>query len=281
MENYTPVIGRRLNIKVRAALCYSLALLGLGVFILVRYNIYSTSDYPNCQFGHFKTNIYIISVANLICGLLIGSASILQLNAIKEWVGGNINTQDFWQHYYREYNRILGLILFLLQISVIGFITSNEFRVFNPSECDPYVYYILLINVDVLYNILLIGVAVYLGVYLVFGVLYGLWMITQEFYELCCLDIRLSNFGFGMFGRGRTSTSDILPITNQIVIQIPDTQPSDSQQQHQQIIPEIIPENVQFIKSYECIVCIKKTDGKLSNGLKGVCKNCVSQLRFD
>ena len=279
IEDYTPIRGRRFKIRATAALCYSLSLLGLGVFMIVRYNIYSTIDYPNCKFGNFKTNIYIISVADLFCGLLIASASIAQLVAIREWSVGHINSRDFWRDYYREYNSTWGLILFILQISVVGFATSNEFRVFKPSYCDPYLYYVILVNVDVLYNILLIGVAVYLAGYLVFGVLYGLWSIISEIGALCCIDIRLSNYGFGLFVRGRIRTSQISPITNQISIPIPNGQNSPTAQ----VIPKIIPDVIEFIEPVECVICIDPQNKgvKFSNCTHWVCEVCWSRLMLD
>lgn len=278
MDDYTPAIGRRLNIKAGAILFYSLTLLGLGLFLLFRYKYYSASDYHNCQFRNFKTNIYIISVANLICGLLIASASIVQLAAIREWSVGQISSRDFWRDYYQEYNSKWGLILFVLQISVIGFATSNEFRVFTPSYCDPYVYYAILVNVDGLYNILLIGVAVYLTGYLIFGVLYGLWSIISEIGALCCIDIRLGNYGFGLFVRGRIRTSQISQITNQITIPIPNGQNNDIPPQL--VIHTIIPDGIEFTEPDECVICInpQKKGVKFSNCTHWVCEVCWSRL---
>jgi hypothetical protein len=282
IEDYTPIRGRRFRIRAAVALCYSLALLGLGVFILVRYNIYSTSDYPKCQFGNFKTNIYIISVADIFCGLVIGSASIFQLVAIREWSVGHLNSRDFWLNYYKEYNSTWGLILFILQISVIGFATSNEFRVFTPSECDPYVYYAILINVDVLYNIVLIGVVGYLSGYLIFGVLYGLWSVIREIGALCCMDVSLGNFGFGLFARGRTRIGVISPMPNQIVIPMIAEQTNNAQTQ-QQIIPKIIPKVIQFTEPDECVICIDPQccGVKFSHCTHWVCEVCWSRLMLD
>jgi len=282
MDDYTPAIGRRLNIRAAAMLFYSLTLLGLGVFLLVRYNIYSTIDYPNCQFGNFKTNIYIISVANLICGLLISSASIVQLVAIREWAAGQITSRDFNTEYYREYNATLSVILFILQISVICFATSNEFRVFAPSECDPYVYYAILINVDGLYNIILIGVAAYLVAYLVYPVLYLLWTIMREIGNLCCMDVRLGNFGIGWLGRGRTRAVVISPMPNQIIIPIPASHTNDTQIQ-QQVIPKIIPEVIEFTAPDECVICIDPQHNgvKFANCTHWVCEVCWSRLMLN
>lgn len=283
MEDYTPTIGRRLNIKTGAALCYSLTLLGLGVFLLVRYNIYSTIDYPNCQFGNFKTNIYIISVANLICGLLIASASIVQFVAIREWAVGQITSRDFSREYYREYNGTLSVILFILQISVMCFATSNEFRVFAPNECDPYVYYAILINVDGLYNIILIGVAAYFAAYLatdlVYPILYGLWTIFREIGEVCCSNVRLRNFGFS---RGRSRSIQISHITNQTVIPIPASHTNDTQTQ-QQVIHKIIPEVIELTIPDECIICIdpQHKGVKFANCTHWVCEVCWSRLMLD
>ncbi len=283
MDDYTPAIGRRLNIRAGAMLIYSLALLGLGIFLLVRYNIYSTIEYPTCQFGNFKTNIYIISVANFICGLLIASASIVKLVAIREWAVGQITARDFIREYYREYNATLSVILFILQISVICFATSNEFRVFAPSECDPYVYYAILINVDGLYNIILIGVAAYFAAYLatdlVYPILYVIWSIFREIGELCCSNVRLGNFGFG---RGRTRAVVISPIENQTVIPIPASHTNDTQMQ-QQVIPKIIPDVIEFTTPDECIICIdpQHKGVKFANCTHWVCEVCWSRLMLD
>jgi hypothetical protein len=205
----------------------------------------------------------------------------VQLIAIKEWSLGHINSRDFWVNYYKEYNSTWGLILFILQISVIGFATSNELRDFTPNECDLYVYYIILINVDVLYNIVLIGVVVYLIGYLVFAILYGLWSMIREFGTLCCIDVRLSNFSFGLFARGRIMTGQISPITNQIVIPIHVTQTNDTQTP--QMIPKIIPEVIQITEPDECVICIdpQKNGVKFGNCTHWVCEVCWSRLMLD
>ena len=283
ISEYTPKISRQLRIKATASLGYSLTLLGLGIFILTRYHIYSTPKHPNCQFGDFKTNTYIISVVDIVSGLILASFSYIQLVAIWEWKQRKITAYEFWTEFYREYNSSTCLILSILQISVIGFATSSMFRVFDPSECDPYLYYSLIANVDIFYNIVLIGVVCYLAGYLVLWILYGIYAFCRQYLITCCSDdfIRLMGH-FGLYNRGRLRRQ-IAPVDNTQntfgVLGGSNTNTNTVVFVNQEI-PKIIPESFVIDKHEDCVICIEpQTNGvKFGNCSHWVCEVCWSRL---
>ena len=290
--DYTPAVGRRLSIKATASVAYSLTLLGLGIFILTRYHIYSAPKHPNCQFGDFKTNIYIISVVDILSGLILASFSSIQLTAIWEWKQGKITAHEFWTEYFREYNSSTSLILSILQLSVIGFATSSMFRVFTPSECDPYLYYSLIANVDIFYNIVLIGVVCYLGGYLVLGILYGIYEVCRGYFVNCSSDdfIRLMG-NFGLYNSARlrrqiapanNASPRITLDTSQNILGVPGTSNTNTNTIIfvNQEIPKIMPELFIIDPHDDCAICIEPQNNgvKFGNCSHWVCEVCWSHL---
>jgi hypothetical protein len=292
IPDYTSAIGRRLTIKAVALLGYSLTILGLGIFIPIRYHIYSAPKHPNCQFGDFKTNTYIISVIDILTGLILASFSAIQLIAIREWERGKITTHEFWTEYFREYNSSTCIILFILQLSVIGFVTSSMFRVFNPCECDLYLYYSLIANVDIFYNIVLIGVVCYMVGYLVLGILYGIYEICRGYCINCYGNdfIRLiGNFGLYNGARLRRQIAPtnndsprITLDTSQNILDEPSTSNTNTIVLVNQEIPKIMPELLVIDPHDDCVICIEPQNNgvKFGNCSHWVCQICWSRLMY-
>ena len=279
--DYTPSIGRKLKNQYSFTLTYSLILLGLGIYCLVRYNIYSDADYPECQYEDLKINTYIIGIGNIFMGFILASASLILLAATRDWSHGRITTHEYWHNFYREHNSLSKIILFVLQLSVIGFASSNVFRVFDPSGCDPYLYYVLIVNVDIFYNIVLIGIAIYVAGYFVINLLGCMFELIRSYFQSCCCDDSIRLIGnFGLFNRGRVGRQ-ISPIMDHrqldrvAQISIPIEVDTNSQN-----IPRIIPELVEFGAPDDCAVCIEpqKSGVKFENCQHWVCDVCWSQL---
>ena len=283
IQNYTPSIGRKMKILPSLTLGYGIILVGFSLFILIWYNAYS--DYPECQYIDFRIYIYIISIENLLIGFLIISASIILLKSIRDWARGNITSRDYWDDFNSQYNTVLRLILLILQLSAIGFISSKVFRAFNISSCDPYLYYVLIANVYIFYNIIFVGIVLYLACYLISFLGAGLYKIITLMLEgyFCGNTFRLIG-NFGLFNHGRISRQ-ISPNTN------PNTNPNNTNRTEQINIPIdvdannknitcVIPELVEFATPDDCAVCIEpqKTGIKFSQCSHWVCEVCWSQL---
>ena len=283
IQEYTPSQGRKLKILPGFILGYSLILLGLGIFIPVRYKFYSGSDYPECQLGNLKTIIYIIGVENLFIGLILLCISSIQLAAIRDWSIGHITSRDYWQDFHSEYNTLLRLILFILQLSVIGFISSNVFRVFDPSGCDPYLYYVLVGNVYIFYNLIFVGLTLYLACYLIGSFAVVLYKILKLILEGLCCDNAVRLMGsFGLSNRGRISRRVIITTEsdNHTEPNFRDSIAIEVNTNKQNNIPQVISELIEFGTPDDCAVCIEpqKTGVKFGNCPHWVCEVCWSQI---
>lgn len=281
IPDYTSSIGRKLKIQYSFILTYSVILLGLGIYCLVRYNIYSETNYPECQYGDLKTNTYIISIGNLFVGFILACSSLISFAATRDWSHGQITTYEYWHNFYHEHNSLSKIILFVLQLGVIGFATSNIFRVFDPSGCDPYLYYVLIANVYILYNIVLIGIAIYIAGYFVINLLGCLFELIRGYFQSCCgnnLIILIGNFG--LFNRGRVGRQ-ISPIRDHRRLdRVAQTSIPIEVDSNNQNIPRIIPELVEFGTSDDCPVCIdpQKKGVKFGHCTHWVCEVCWSQI---
>jgi hypothetical protein len=298
IQDYTSRLGKRLQTELVLGFIYSLSLLGLSIFELVRYNFYNiNSQYSACGFNNLKTIVYIVSAINLITGLALLITSLTMLSAVKIWRSANIRAHEFWHLYYREYNHLRSLILFILQLSVIAFSTSYTIRFFEPNGCDPYIYYSLITNIYVIYNISLIGLALYISLNITWFVFKSVIIWLCDIISTYCVSwcsngfIRLMG-NLGLSTRGRsilqinpnpvTNNPNNINNTNNAYNGFNNNLFSGRQNNNINIIDSTVAihDLIELAMTEDCVVCIEpqKMGVKFGNCSHWVCEICWSQL---
>ena len=281
--DYTPTLGKKLKIRASINILYGIILIGFGIFDLIILDVYSVKYNDSCQYGNIRSSTYAVIVMNLFFGLLITISGNIYYRSIKAWANGDISNTWFRLNIHREYQNGVILTLAILQISAFGFASSSsEFKNITPDGCDPLLYYSLLINIYLCYNITLTLIVLYICLYICWLILACIIEIFTGYINscVCCDNVNNESGRFGLFGRNsaRIAPRPTSRIPHRLVDPVNGSRQSGMIGGQSVIIN--IPAKSNVNPPLDCPVCLDPQDGIINfkNCQHWVCDICWARL---